>query len=656
MPLKKSLAAASAAVAGIAISVGVSASTAQAATSAVALPITHYSHMLVDPAHQHLFITSGSGSGSILVTDYSGQTVATIPGEPGATGLALSGDGSTVYAALADGEAVSAISTSTLAETARYGTGTGTDPAYVASTSGRIWFGYGAAGQGGIGSIDPGTSPATVTLNAAPGFWPAAPLVAATAGGELVAGMSENPVQLASYDVSGGTATVLAPEKTLSEAANLRSMQITPDGKDVVLASSAPYYLEVFQISDLSVAGTYPTTYYPNSVSIASDGTVATGTSGTNDIFMFAPGGTTPENTIGFGNAQLADDGAALTPDGSLLFVVTLASVPTLNIIPDPEQPVDPTRTVVTCSPGTVAIGQVRSCTATVTDTAAAGATTPTGTVTFTSSTSGGSFSSTSCTLSPASGGQASCTVSYTPAQAASGRETITGNYGGDRAHAASSGRDTIDHTSTVVNCSDGSIALGEDASCTATVTDTAPAVVTPVTTPTGTVTFTSDTSGGSFSSTSCTLSQVSRGQASCTVSYTPPQAGAGSETITGTYEGDSRHIASSGQEALTVTLRVTITSVDCQRTTPVLYQCTASVSDFSPGTPTPPTGTVSFTSSGHGVFSATQCTLTGSDTTVSCTVYYATAAGVPMKGQTITASYGGDGTHQSSWWYTTLT
>ena len=655
MPLKKSLAAAFAVVAGIAISVGVSASTAQAATPAVALPITQYSHMLVDPAHQHLFITSGSGSGSILVTDYSGQTVATIPGEPGATGLALSGDGSTVYAALANGEAVSAISTSTLSETARYATGTGTDPVYVAYSSGRIWFGYGAVAQGGIGSIDPSTSPATVTLNAAPGPWYQAPIVAATAGGELVAGgLGLSQVSLASYDVSGGTATVLAPEKGLSEASGLGSMQITPDGKDVVLASSFPYYQEVYQVSDLSAAGTYPTTYYPNAVSIAGDGTVAAGTTATNDIFMFAPGSTTPENTIHF-YGQLAADGAALTPDGSLLFVVTqdYGSGPTLSIIPDPEQPVDPTSTVVTCSPGTVAIGQVRSCTATVTDTAAAGATTPTGTVTFTSNTSGGSFSSTSCTLSQASGGQASCTVSYTPAQAGSGSETITGTYGGDHAHAASSGQDTLDHTSAVVNCSGGTVALGQDASCTATVTDTAAAGAT---TPTGTVTFTSDTSGGSFSNTSCTLSQPSRGQASCKVSYTPSQAGPGSETITGTYEGDSRHIASSGQEALTVTLRVTFTSVNCQQTTPVLNKCTASVSDFSPGTPTPPTGTVSFTSSGPGVFSANQCTLSGSDSATYCTVYYARAAGVPMKGQTITASYSGDSTHQSSWWYTTLT
>ena len=199
MRFKQSIVAAFAAVAGVAISVGVPAFKAQAATTVVTLPITQYSHMLVDPAHHHLFITSGSGSSSILVTDYSGQTVATIPNEPGATGLALSSDGSTVYAALADGDAISAISTSTASETARYATGTGTEPSYVAYSSGKIWFGYGAAAQGGIGSIDPSTSPATVTLNAASGFWYAAPMVAATAGGELVAGEpGQSPVQLAS--------------------------------------------------------------------------------------------------------------------------------------------------------------------------------------------------------------------------------------------------------------------------------------------------------------------------------------------------------------------------------------------------------------------------------------------------------------------------
>jgi hypothetical protein len=456
MRFNQSLAAAFGAAALAATTLGLSAGTAQAAITTVPLPITQYAHMLVDPVHKHLFITSGSGSSSILVTNYAGQTVATIPNEPGADGLALSTDGSTVYAALTSGNAVSAISTSSLTETARYSTGAGTDPTYVTYTSGKIWFGYGAAAQGGIGSIDPSTSPPTVTLNAvnAPiNTWYAAPIVTSSASGELVAGEpGQSPVQLATYDVSSGSAVVLAPVEFLYDAANLGSMQITPDGTDVVTASGAPYYHQIYAVSNLAPAGIYPTTNYPNSVSISADGFVAAGTfAGSNEIFMFAPGGSTPVNTFNFGSNWPATDGAALLPDGSELFVVTLAGGPTgaplLNIIPDPEVPtLDPTTTAVTCSPAAVLVDQPTSCTATVTDTAASGATTPTGTVTFASDTSGGSFSSGgSCALSPTStSAQASCSLSYTPGQGSSGAQTITADYGGDSTHAGGSGQASV--------------------------------------------------------------------------------------------------------------------------------------------------------------------------------------------------------------------
>ena len=330
-------------MAGAAGLAGWQARPAEAATASVALPISTYSHMLIDPAHHHIFFTGGSSSTSILVTDYSGNTVATIPGETGATGLALSGDGSTVYAALAGADAVSAISTATLTETTRYATGT--EPVYVAYTSGKIWFGYGGATQGGIGSVDPSTG--TVTLNATNdpvNSWYAAPILAASQGGELAAGEpGQSPVQLATYNVASGTATVLAPELFDQSADNLQSMQITPDGNDLVTASAFPYDQQVYKVSDLSSDGQYPTTNYPNSVSIAADGTVAAGTySGSNEVFVFAPGGTTPLNTYNFGSSWLAGDGVALTPDGSELFAITSADPygdnPTLNIIPDPEQ------------------------------------------------------------------------------------------------------------------------------------------------------------------------------------------------------------------------------------------------------------------------------------------------------------------------------
>jgi hypothetical protein len=259
---------------------------AAATTTSVALPFSTYFGMLVDPVHHHLFITGGSGASSILVADYSGQTVATIPSEPGASGLALSGDGSTVYAALANGDAISAISTSTLIETARYATGAGTDPAYVAYTSGKIWFGYGpSGGPAGIGSVDPGTNPATVTLNATNDWnneWYSAPELTASPAGDLVAGQpGSTPLQLASYDVSSGTAVVLTPQAFLSNYDGLAGMQITPDGKDVVVATQGSYppWHTVFQVSDLSVAGTYPTGAYPVGVAVAADGIVAAGTS-----------------------------------------------------------------------------------------------------------------------------------------------------------------------------------------------------------------------------------------------------------------------------------------------------------------------------------------------------------------------------------------
>jgi hypothetical protein len=361
-----------AAAVGIATSTGLQAASAQAATTSVQLPISKYSHMLVDPVHQQIFFTSGSGSNTILVTDYSGNTVATIPNEPGATGLALSGDGSTAYAALASGDAVSAISTSTLTETARYATGTGTDPTYVAYTSGKIWFGYGSYGgtQIGIGSIDPGSSPAAVTLNAvqftAGG---SAPMLAASPNGELAAyEPGGEPAEMATWDVSSATATVLAPTQSLPSTGFLQSLQITPDGKDVVTSSG-----QVFRVSDLSADGDYSTPDPGNSVSVAGDGTVAVGTTGfSGGVWMFAPGGSGSLNTYypPSNGLSLASDGVALTPDASELFAVTVldgsGDLPTLNIVSDPAQVAS---AVTVYGPPTAKHGQAITITGTLTGT-----------------------------------------------------------------------------------------------------------------------------------------------------------------------------------------------------------------------------------------------------------------------------------------------
>ena len=215
-----------------------------------------------------------------------------------------------------------------------------------------------------------------------------------------------------------------------------------------------------------------------------------------------------------------------------------------------------PTATTVSCSPASVSVGNPTSCTATVTDTASSGQTTPSGTLSF-SSNSAGSFSSgASCTLS-GSGASASCQLAYTPTAVGSGTHQISASYGGDATHATSSGNTNVTvtaatkhPTATTVSCSPGSVSVGNPTSCTATVTDTASAGQT---TPSGTLSFSSN-SGGSFSSgASCTLSG-SGASASCQLAYTPTAVGSGTHQISASYGGDTTHATSSGNTDVTVT------------------------------------------------------------------------------------------------------
>lgn len=315
----------------------------------------------------------------------------------------------------------------------------------------------------------------------------------------------------------------------------------------------------------------------------------------------------------------------------------------------------DPTAVAVSCQPGQVApvtIGQATTCTAIVTDNSASGATAPTGTVSFTSDTSGGTFTDGgSCALTAIGARQASCSLSYILGQPGSGGvQTITATYDGDTGHAVSISQIqvfvTLRATSMSLACSPATVALGESVLCAVTVTDTSA----DATTPSGTVSFFEGTHKGNFIEIgSCTLAAAGTAEASCGLGFFPLSQLLGTQIIGADYGGDTGHAVASNEAHITVTLRATSASVSCQELLPVLSRCTATVSDISPGTATAPAGTVSFTSSGPGVFFGTQCTLLASGTSALCTVKYATPEGVPFAGQVITASYAGDATHQGS-------
>jgi Bacterial Ig-like domain (group 3) len=299
------------------------------------------------------------------------------------------------------------------------------------------------------------------------------------------------------------------------------------------------------------------------------------------------------------------------------------------------------TSTSVTCSPTTITVGSATTCTATSTDTSAGTPTVLTGTVLFSSSSSASTFTTSTCTLS-GSGASATCQVIYTSAGSAPRGDLVLAAYTGDASHAISSNTfqvqimsQQIRSTTTTVLCTPSTVFLGQPTQCIAAVADPSS---TP-SSPTGTVTF---TPGGS-----CTLSGTGP-SATCSISITPSSTG--TLTVVASYAGDSSstpHSASSGSTSVTVNpastnLRATTMTVVCTPSTILVFQaasCTATVTDTASGTPSPPTGTITFTTGGT-------CSLTGTGSSTSCSV---TLSPTTIGTLTVAADYPGDSGHNPS-------
>jgi hypothetical protein len=360
------------------------ASGARAGDIAVSLPITGFGQLVVDSANSHLFFSQGGGAGasSILVTDFSGNTVSTISEPDGVAGMALSPDGSTLYAALPAADAVDAISTSTLTEIPSYplGLGTGNAPFSVAAQSGKVWVSYdtGTAGQSSIGEFDPAAMTPTFTTQAAPGTWNTAPLLASDPSdtGVLVAvEPGANPASAESYNTTtavpvtarGQTASLGG---TSNACANAADLAVSPGGAEFTAACDGWSGDFRFSTTDPALAqlGGYPSGAHANAAGIAAtSGTTAAGTAATSgsDIFVYAGAGTTPLNVFGTGtSAPLAPRGLGLSANASALFAVTSGGGFMLHVYQQPAI----TRTALTLSgPATAVAGKTYSMTGTLT-------------------------------------------------------------------------------------------------------------------------------------------------------------------------------------------------------------------------------------------------------------------------------------------------
>jgi hypothetical protein len=191
-------------------------------------------------------------------------------------------------------------------------------------------------------------------------------------------------------------------------------------------------------------------------------------------------------------------------------------------------------------------------------------------------------------------------------------------------------------------------VVVSQPAPCDVTVTDSERSP--PTLTPTGTVGF-GPASEGTFTSSSCNLTESAPGKAGCTVEYDPTQAG--EQTIIATYAGDSNYAESSKPAVLIVSRRATTLAVSCGP--PVLVSqtatCTVTATDSdSAGTPSAPAGTVSFDASSEGTFSSSSCELTESAVAgqSSCSVNY-TPTQVGSGIHELAATYPPDPVHAGS-------
>ncbi|MFI1755000.1 YncE family protein [Streptomyces sp. NPDC020571] len=314
------------------------------ADSAKGLPVKSVGDMVVDGAHQRVYVSDPTG-GKIVVTDYSGTVKATLTGLSGVSGLALSADSGQLYAAVTGGNRIVSVATSTYIRTASYPVGAA--PGDLEVVDGRIWFAHGTD----FGSLDTSGPEPVVHLaqRGDAGFYGASGMFLASdpaVPGVLVAG---NGGDLAVYDVSADGAALRA--KGSMDTA-VKQLDLTPDGKQVLTSWGAPEYgygLGSYSTADLTEQSGYPIDAYPNAVRVAPDGSVAGGSFSwyEPDVHVHRPGDKVPVREYDFPNTgdssgadTLVDGALAWAPDASRVFAVSVNTygTHTLRALTDPTK------------------------------------------------------------------------------------------------------------------------------------------------------------------------------------------------------------------------------------------------------------------------------------------------------------------------------
>ena len=123
------------------------------------VPNYRFGDVLVDEARSRIYITGGTGTSDLVITDLDGGNVRTIANvAPGAAGMALSPDGTKLYIAASDQDWLRIVDTTTFALSGQFAgktDGTMSCPRDVAFAAGQLWVSWGCDNApAGIGRVD----------------------------------------------------------------------------------------------------------------------------------------------------------------------------------------------------------------------------------------------------------------------------------------------------------------------------------------------------------------------------------------------------------------------------------------------------------------------------------------------------------------------
>jgi hypothetical protein len=276
------------------------------ATTTTKLSLPSYADMVVDDAHNHVFVSGGSGTSSLVVLTFSGTVAGTITSEPGAAGMAVDEANSLLYVALTDANAIAVIDTTTLAEVDRFPLAPASAPRELALAGGRIWFTRDCSGSTGfLGSLaldgsDLQLYDTTGDLPHRCGRLAPSPADPNTL---VVSEVGVSPPTSYVYDVSTNVPSATVTGGMVGSD-DFEDMVLTPDGATLLAAAGAPYSIQAFALADLAAGDTYPTGAYPAAVAVTDDGAyVAAGiaSASEDEILVFPAGETTALRGYDFG-------------------------------------------------------------------------------------------------------------------------------------------------------------------------------------------------------------------------------------------------------------------------------------------------------------------------------------------------------------------